>query len=282
MRTHVPETGWFPVVANGLTFACLEWGSGPLMLLVHGFPDTPHTWDELGPRFAALGYRVVAPFTRGYAPTEIPEGDAYSPADLGGDVVALIEALGAESAVVVGHDWGALAAYAAVHLAPERVDKLVTIAIPHPLTLKPDLKKVWGARHFVVLRLPGASKRWVASDKDGIRKMYERWSPGFEWPDSEFEAAANAYAAPGCAHAALGYYRCFSPSPPPFMKGRIDVDTLVVGGLTDGVATAVDFERSPRRFKEGRCEVKMLPGGHFLHREHPDPFFEAVKAFLGA
>src|SRR5690348_13611425 len=144
------------VEANGLRFAYLEEGSGPLVLMLHGFPDTAHTWDDLRPRIAAKGYRAVSPFMRGYHPTAIPDRDVDQET-LTRDVLALIEALGASEAVVIGHDWGAPGAYGAAALGPERVTKLFVVGIPHPATLKPTLKQMWGARHFAVYKLPGAA-----------------------------------------------------------------------------------------------------------------------------
>ena len=131
------------VDANGLRFGYLEEGSGPLVLLLHGFPDTAHTWDELRPRIAAKGYRAVSPFMRGYAPSGIPDRDTDQET-LARDPLALIEALGARDAIVIGHDFGASAAYGAAALGPDRVKKLFAIAIPHPATLKPSPKKLWG------------------------------------------------------------------------------------------------------------------------------------------
>src|ERR1700690_4202016 len=124
------------VDANGLKFAYLEEGSGPLVLLLHGFPDTAHTWDDLRPRIAAKGYRVVSPFMRGYRPSGIPDRDADQET-LARDALALIDALGEKSAAVVGHDWGAAAAYGAAALDPGRVNKLISVGIPHPATLRP-------------------------------------------------------------------------------------------------------------------------------------------------
>ena len=104
--------------ANGIRFAYLEEGAGPLVLMLHGFPDTALTWDHLRPELAKLGFRAVSPFMRGYSPTEVPD----APIDarvLGEDAVALVKALGEEEAILIGHDWGAVAAYAAVSLHPE-------------------------------------------------------------------------------------------------------------------------------------------------------------------
>src|SRR6201989_2550038 len=94
------------VDANGLTFAYLEEGSGPLVLMLHGFPDTAHTWDDLRSRIAAKGYRAVSPFMRGYRPTGVPASDPDQET-LVRDALALIDALGADEAIVIGHDWGA-------------------------------------------------------------------------------------------------------------------------------------------------------------------------------
>ncbi len=122
--------------ANGLRFAYLEEGSGPLALMLHGFPDTAHTWDDVRPRIAAKGYRAVSPFMRGYHPSGVPAEDADQET-LARDPLALIEALGADRAVLIGHDWASAATYGAAALGPERVTKLITIAIPHPATLVP-------------------------------------------------------------------------------------------------------------------------------------------------
>lgn len=106
------------VNANGLRFAYLEEGSGPLVLILHGFPDTAHTWDYLRPELAKRGFRAVSPFMRGYSPTDVPDSTIDARV-LGEDAVALVKALGEEEAILIGHDWGAVAAYAAVSLNPE-------------------------------------------------------------------------------------------------------------------------------------------------------------------
>src|SRR3954447_4105787 len=152
-----PTTGF--VEANGLTFAYIEEGSGPLVLMLHGVPDTAHTWDDLRPRIAAKGYRAVSPLMRGYRPSAVPDRNTDQET-LSRDPLALIEALGAREAVIIGHDWGASAAYGAAALDPERVKKLFVIGIPHPAALKPSLKKLWAVRHFAAYKLPGAPNRF--------------------------------------------------------------------------------------------------------------------------
>src|SRR5947209_18552057 len=96
--------------ANGLEFAYVEQGDGPLVLLLHGFPDNALTWDRVAPVLADAGYRTVAPFMRGYPPTAQPADGRYDPAALAADIAGLVDALnGGEPAFVVGHDWGAIA-----------------------------------------------------------------------------------------------------------------------------------------------------------------------------
>lgn len=280
-RTHEPDPDVVTLRANDLSFACLSWGEGPLVVLVHGFPDTARTWDWVGPRIAKQGFRVLAPYTRGIAPSEIPASGDYASDTLGRDVLALIAAAGEEAAILVGHDFGASAVYSAAGLQPERVQKLVTVAIPHPASIRMSPAKVWAVRHFVSHRLPGAAKRFAANDFAQIRVLYERWSPAFDWPDDELEAAKNSYSAPGCTEAALAYYRFITPKLPPGQRKKLSMPSLIIGGHTDGAMAAEDFERSKQRFT-GPVEVVMVPGGHFLHREHPQTFLDTLLPFLKA
>src|SRR6516164_1935958 len=119
------------VRANDLEFGLLEAGSGPLALCLHGFPDTAWTWEHLLPALAGAGFHAVAPFMRGYAPTAVPADGAYQLGALVADAVALHEVLGGDgNAVLIGHDWGAEAAYGAAAHAPGRWRRLVTLAVP--------------------------------------------------------------------------------------------------------------------------------------------------------
>ncbi|QEN15554.1 alpha/beta fold hydrolase [Mycolicibacterium sp. ELW1] len=264
--------------ANGLRFAYIEEGSGPLVLMLHGFPDTAHTWDDLRPRIADRGYRAVSPFMRGYHPTEVPDSDP-SQETLARDVLALISALGASEAVLIGHDWGASAAYGAAALGPERVSKLITVAIPHPATLVPTPRKLWGARHFAAYKLPGAAKRFARNDFAALPAIYRRWSPTWSPPASEFDAVRECFASPGSLDAAFGYYRKLSPLPSASLRARITVPTTVFAGLDDPVAELSDYRRAARKFLSDYV-IEEVPGGHFMHREHPEVFAERVLAHL--
>jgi pimeloyl-ACP methyl ester carboxylesterase len=127
------------VRANGLEFGLLEAGAGPLALCLHGFPDSAYTWRHLLPALAEAGFHAVAPFMRGYAPTAIPDDGRFGIGALVADAVALHQALdGDGDAVLIGHDWGAEAAYGAAAFAPDRWRRVVTLAVP-PRALDPVL-----------------------------------------------------------------------------------------------------------------------------------------------
>ena len=258
------------VEANGLRFAYFTEGDGPLALLLHGFPDTPHTWSHLRPALVARGYRVVAPFMRGYSPTGIPQRDTDMET-LARDVLALIEAVGEKRALVIGHDWGAIAAYGATALGPDRVEKLVTIAIPHPAAWKRRPGRMWAARHFVENKLPGAAARFARNDFAALRALYQRWSPTWDVPPAELDAARACFADRRSLDAAFGYYRTLPlvTGIAAFLRTKIAVPTIAFSGLDDPMARPPDYEEARTMFT-GSYVVETMPGGHFMHREHPD------------
>src|SRR5271170_1058109 len=266
------------VGANGLRFAYIEEGSGPLVLMLHGFPDTAHTWDDLRPRIAAKGYRAVSPFMRGYHPSAIPDRDTDQDT-LARDPLALIEALGARDAVVIGHDWGASAAYGAAALGPDRVKKLFAIGIPHSAALKPSPKKLWGVRHFAANKLPGAPNRFARNDFAALPAICKRWSPDWDPDPKEFEPVRASFSNRSSLNAAFGYYRKLSPVPSASLKTRITVPTVVFAGLDDPIAEPADYRGAARMFA-GDYIVEQVDGGHFMHREHPDAFAERRLAHL--
>ncbi len=267
------------VEANGIRFAYLEEGEGPLVLMFHGFPDTPYTWDHVMPQIAAKGYRVVAPYLRGYHPSAIPEQDTDSET-LGRDVLALIEALNdGEPAIVIGHDYGAASAYSAAALAPDKLDKLFVVGIPHPMTMKPNLKLLWGVRHFFFYKLPGAPQRFAKDDFAALPAIYERWSPAWSPDPSEFTRTRECFSHPESLNAAFGYYRALETRPRPYMKTKLPMDTVAFAGTDDPILAPADYHRSARMYT-GSYTVEEMPGGHFMHREHPERFAELLLKHL--
>jgi len=258
------------VDANGLRFAYLEEGTGPLVLLMHGFPDTARTWDHVRPQIAAKGYRAVSPWMRGYKPTGVPDKDADGET-IARDVLALIDALGEKTAIVIGHDWGGAASYGATSLDPAKVSKLFVIGIPHPASMKPSLGLLWKVRHFLLYKLGGAPKRFAKKDFAALTDIYKRWSPAWSPPAEEFASVRESFADPESLDAAFGYYRELRFKPQPFLLKKIEVPTVVFAGLDDPIIQPDVYQRGERMFTAG-YKVEQMRGGHFMHREHPEEF----------
>lgn len=266
------------IAANGLDFGYHSLGEGPLVLFLHGFPDTAKAWDNVLAPIGAAGYQAVAAYMRGYAPSGIPATDA-TVADLAADVVGLINAFGGSPAVVVGHDWGASAAYAAAVFAPDAISKLVAVALPHPAGFKPGILDLWRARHFVSFKRKSAPRRFVSKDFAGLRAIYRRWSPDWDFTEADLADIKRCLANPASLQAIFGYYRALPRRLPELLRRKVDVPTVAFAGATDGVAPLQAYRAAADRFTAG-YEVIELPGGHFPHREHPDLFLARLRDVL--
>jgi pimeloyl-ACP methyl ester carboxylesterase len=274
------------IEANGLEFAYIEAGAGPLVLLLHGFPDSARTWEGILPRLADAGFHAVAPFTRGYYPSAIPADGDYSVATLARDALALINAFGAERAVIVGHDWGASTAYAAANLAPEKVAKLVTLAIPHPRVIRLSFKVLRRLPHFLMFQW-GPLSRWFTrrGDMGYIEHLYRYWSPSWQIPREELEQIKDDLRRPGRLKAALGYYHCLFMDARDREKTRlyrqpVAVPTLTFAGMEDPPYLLGMFAHHEAAFRGPFEQVEVPHAGHFLHREQPELFADKLLEFL--
>lgn len=283
------------VTANGLRFHYLEAGTGPLVLCLHGFPDHARSFRFQLDVLAKAGYRAVAPFMRGYAPTEQPADGQYQTAALAQDAVGLIGALGHErAAAIVGHDWGAVAAYGASILAPERIDKLVTIAVPHgpsfAQALMSDYEQQRRSWYMFFFQHPFAEIAVSAGDFTFIERLWADWSPDWHCEPEEMEALKRTFRQPGVLQAALGYYRCTlnptlqSPQLAEVQEriamAAIHVPALMFHGANDG-CIGVDLIAGMDAFFSKGLQLEVVPGaGHFLHQEQPDVVNPKLLAFL--
>ncbi|HUR75523.1 MAG TPA: alpha/beta fold hydrolase [Sporichthya sp.] len=279
------------VSANGLTFEVLAWGdpTGPLALCLHGFPDTPWTWRELGPHLAGQGWRVVAPFMRGYAPSGLAPDDDYSAASLGRDAVALHAALGGdERAVLIGHDWGALAAYEVTRAAPPGTfARYVALAAPppaavfvplrHRATLILGLRQLRRSWYTVLNQLPGVSERSLDML---IPKLWRDWSPGYQGR-GDAETALTALHLPENRRAALRYYRnslrpralrasCRPPGAP----------VLHLHGAEDGCLGVDLVAVGEPMLAPGSRAVVVTGAGHFLQLERPALVHDLITEWI--
>lgn len=284
------------VDANGVTFAYLAAGdpAGPLALCLHGFPDSAWTWRHLLPFLASNGYRVVAPWMRGYAPTTVPPDGRYQSAVLGLDAAALHRALGGdERAVLIGHDWGALAGYATVHTGTSW-RRLVTLAVPPPATITnsffsyDQLRRSW---YMFLFQHPLAEMAVPLDDLAFIDRLWAEWSPGYDASD-DLPKVKEALRDPANLAAAIGYYRAtlsgtgLDPSPEvqavqEASAGPPPVPTLYLHGRTDGcMGVDLAVEAGQHLTAPGSRVEVVDDAGHFLHLERPDVVHDLIADFL--
>ncbi|MFT5684071.1 MAG: pimeloyl-ACP methyl ester carboxylesterase [Myxococcota bacterium] len=252
--------------------------SAPLVILMHGFPDSPHTWDSTRELLAESGFYAVSPFMKGYAPSDVPV-EGFDLITRGRETLALIDALEAEQAVIVGHDWGASQAYAAASLNPDRVEKLVAVGIPHPAARAGCAPCIaFRGRHFLNLKQRRAHLRVARNDFAYVDRMYRRWA-GQPIPPGHTEPVQNALSAPGSLQSALGYYRDSSLCVPNELKGQIPVPTLAFAGTED--ILPVKMYEAAQTFFSGEYEVVVMDGvGHFPHLEASESFHDELLRFL--
>lgn len=267
--------------AGQQTWRYYEHGSGPAVVFVHGFPDTPHSWLDAANVAAEAGFRAIVPYLRGYHPDTMVPGRGYTSDDLGADVLGLLDALDISSAVLVGHDWGAGGVYAAYEAAPERVSGLVPIAIAHPAALKPSPKLLFEVRHFFGMKAPFANARVGRNDFAYIDTLYRRWAP--DWSGSaraeSISRVKDHFADDAVLDAAIQHYRDLDLQPAAPANGplRIGVPALLVAGLNDFAPEA--FEASKQYF-DAAVDVLMLEAGHWPHREQSEAFHLELADFL--
>ena len=282
------------VRANGLSFATLEAGDGPLVLCLHGFPDHARSFRHQLPALAAAGFRAVAPFMRGYAPTDVPADGPYQTAALAQDAVALIEALGYTRAAVFGHDWGAVGAYGAAVLAPERVARLITAAVPHgaafPSALLANYDQQRRSWYMFFFQTPFADAAVPFADFRFLERLWQDWSPGWDYPAEEMDALKKTFRQPGVPAAALGYYRAtLNPlNQDPALAdiqtrislSPISVRTLYFHGARDGCVGAELLDGMEQLFPQGLETVIVPEAGHFVHQERPEIVNRHLLEFL--
>jgi len=267
--------------AEGQTFVHTDSGEGPLLILLHGFPDTPQSWDTISARLNDEGFRTVVPYLRGYHPQTVVPRRGYGAAQTAADVVRLLDALGEARAVLIGHDWGASIVYAAAHLHPDRARGIVAIAIPPARLLRPTPGLLFRTRHFLALRTPWAESTVRRRDFAYLDTLYRRWAPDWSGPAraESLASVTSCFSDPVALRGALAYYRGWSPRESRAMGGRVAVPGLVVGGTRD-VIDASTFRRAPACF-DARCEVLIVDGaGHWPHREAEEGFMERLLPFL--
>jgi pimeloyl-ACP methyl ester carboxylesterase len=270
--------------ANGVRFAALAAGptGGPLALCLHGFPDAAPTWRHLLPALAAAGFRAVAPWMRGYAPSAVPADGSYGVGALVADIGAMHDALGGdERAVLIGHDWGAIAAYGAAAFEPHRWARVVTGAVPPvgaigmKLFTYDQLKRSF---YIFVFQSPLAELAVGADELAFIDRLWGDWSPGYDATE-DVPAVKDALRDPANLAAAIGYYRAMmgtTPADPAYAAQQAASATippqplLYLHGDQDGCMDVSLADDAEQFLAPGSKRVVVERAGHFLHVERPD------------
>jgi pimeloyl-ACP methyl ester carboxylesterase len=286
------------VHGSTLDFAVLSWGepTGPLALLLHGYPDSPHSWHGVADELAAAGYRVVAPWTRGYAPSGVPSDGSFHIGALAHDAVELHRLLGGdERAVLIGHDWGAVAAHAVAGTAGQPFRRIVTMAVPpaHAFLTRDDGLSRWLRRaarqarlswYIAFQQLPLVSER---SLDRLVPSLWRRWSPGHV-ADAELAAAWEAIAPRRTE--VLRYYRHAArwwtvPSQYRAMQAglmrRSTVPMLYLHGQDDGCVLTDWADVARRALPDGVRVETVADAGHFVPVEQPSAVADLVLDFIG-
>jgi pimeloyl-ACP methyl ester carboxylesterase len=284
------------VTVNDVDFHYLEWGEpgGRLAVLLHGFPDSAHTWRHLGPVLADAGFHAVAPFMRGYAPTSVPADARYQTGMLALDAIGLRDALGGdERSVLIGHDWGASATWsAAVFGGTEKWSRIVAAAVPPA-----------GAMSAAFLNYDQLQRSWYMfffqhvlsdivvpmDDLKFIDSLWADWSPGYDATE-DLRLLKESLRAPENLAAALGYYRATlsgvgvdlaledvqnaGAAPPP-------QPTLYLHGVNDGcIGIEVAANAEAALTAPGSRVERVADAGHFLQLEQPDVVNRLIVDFL--
>ncbi len=272
-------------VVNGIRLHWVEQGQGPLVVLLHGFPEFWYSWRRQIPVLAER-FRVVAPDMRGYNLSEKP-ASGYDLGTLTDDVLALIRTLGEERAAIVGHDWGGVVAWAFALRYPEATHKLAILNAPHPVRFQEELRRprqMLRSTYIVFFQLPhlpelllGANRCWPL-----VRMMRRTAVQKDAFSDEDLERYREAMSRPGALTAALNYYRALfrrrrrlaRPSP----EGTVQAPTLILWGEHDQ-ALGKELTYGLGRWVPN-LTIHYLDCGHWTQQERFDQVNRYLMEFL--
>jgi pimeloyl-ACP methyl ester carboxylesterase len=263
-----------------------EAGEGEPVVLLHGFPESSHSWRHQMEALAGAGYHAVAPDLRGYGGSDRPSAvDDYLAPKLVGDVAGLIAALGHDSAHVVGHDWGGSLAWGLAGRMPEKVRSLTILNAPQAAVSARLRQEDEGQRakswYMLLFQFPGVAETWLSADDfANLRSFVFDTSPPGTWPDEDRERFLEPLRRDGALTAALNWYRANMP-PSAWLRAapeppRITVPTMIIWGEADAYMSTALLEGSAATV-DGPLRVERLPGVcHWVTQQVP----ETVNALL--
>lgn len=267
---------------GSLNYAFIKEGKGHLIFFLHGFPDHAGAWDPFLDSLAKTN-TCIAPFLRGYYPTDIPNDHDYSIKKIAKDIHSLALKLNFNHYSIVGNDWGASIAYVMANLYPSHIKHVVSLNMPHPRFLKPSLKLLYKARHILYLASPSKSPSRLSKNNYAyLSTLYKRWSYKLDYHQLKSEMV-YCLEKLGRKEAALGYYWEIGKKQKTKKNAEIVqqlplVPTLVLVGLKDGTA---DFSQFKKMESKDCFTINYHSNaGHFLHREAQDFCIQQLKNFI--
>lgn len=300
------EPRWLDVSTGAVQLRALVWepengSDAPVALCLHGFPDTAYGWRKLAPVLVEAGWRVVAPFMRGYVPSGLPSDGSYHVGALMDDALHVLQAAGPTGRdVLIGHDWGAIAGAGLAAMPDSPFAKAVIMSVPPAASFRPlgrvphglqlaarlprQLLRSWYIMYFQLPALPDRSAKWV------VPRLWRQWSPGYPAAEDVRHVDA-AIGAPPRWRAALGYYRAtVRNTRPPERYAQLHqhwlstpiLPTLYLHGLDDGCASS-DYARWVEPIlPAGSALATVDHAGHFLQLEQPAAVGRRIVDFIGA
>jgi pimeloyl-ACP methyl ester carboxylesterase len=273
-------------VGGGVRLHYVEAGEGPLVVLLHGFPEFWYSWRRQLPALAAAGFHVVAPDMRGYNLSDKPAGwRSYDVESLAGDVAGLIRHFGEPRANVVGHDWGAAVAYGVAMYHPELVERLAILNVPHTermlhgfRTLR-QLRKSW---YMFFFQIPGLPEAVARRDGFAFAKRTLRSDSPASFSDADLERYVEAWSQPGALTTMIDYYRAAlrtSPRATLRQLRPVQAPTLVIWGERDRHLGAELAEPLPKWVPNVRVE-RLPQATHWVHHEEPARVNELLAGFF--
>lgn len=276
---------------DDVTLSCLVAGEGPVVLCAHGFPDDARTFRHQVKPLVERGFRVVCPSMRGYAPSSIARTGRYDAEVLARDIVALADHYSPRAPVrFIGHDWGAVAGFAATALAPQRFSHLVTIAVPHLRAAVPALftprqaRRSWYVFMFQLRII--AEMRLAENNLALIDRLWRDWSPSYTPSKEDLDLVKEGIASR--IPEVLAYYRAFfAPNsllgtPRSLLLAKTTVPSLHVHGEEDG-CMGVELTYGTESHYMSKVSIQRIANaGHFVHLEKPHVVNPLLLDFLGS
>jgi pimeloyl-ACP methyl ester carboxylesterase len=288
------------IAANGIELQVLDEGSGPLVVLCHGFPELAFSWRRQVPALVAAGFRVVVPDMRGYGRSSAPKDvAAYDVVSLCGDLCGLLDALGEESAVFVGHDWGASVVWQLAVLDPPRVRAVAGLSVPFvpraPAPPLPILRRHLGDDFYIAwFQQPGvadeALARNVRRTLTTSRVWTSRWAedsgedsePPSWMSEAELAVYVEAFERTGFT-GGLNWYRNIDRNwelTAAVAERRVQQPALFLTGERDPVRRFMPAEAMRGWVEDLRAEVLVPGAGHWVQQEAPEIVNAALLDFL--